>query len=302
VHLSTLSGYTSTVNGSVSSLSGIRSTISSSKYSLAEKDASLDQMNAGTDTLDLASAQLSVTQRENALADARETLADYSVRAPFSGTLATLTAHRGDSVSSGTALGTLITKDQVASITLNEVDAAKMKIGQRATLSFDAIDSLTLTGKVASIDTVGTVSQGVVNYTVTIAFDSGDERVKPGMTVTASIITDTAQDTLIVPSSAVKTVAGANYVEIFPDAAAGTATLSSKTAPERVSVTTGLSDDTDIEIISGLSEGQMVVTKTTTAATTAKATTPSATSLLGGSSRTGTGTSRSFGGGAAIGR
>ena len=185
--------------------------------------------------------------------------------------------------------------------TLNAVDATKVQVGQRATMTFDAIDGLTLTGKVASVDTVGTVSQGVVNYTVTISFDSTDPRVKPGMSVDASIITDTAQDVLIVPSSAIKTANGTSYVQILPNVTASadsTAPVTSETAPEDVTVTTGLSDDTNTAVTSGLTDGETVVIKTNLPTAAKATTTASATSLLGGGATRGGGAGAYAGGGA----
>ena len=228
------------------------------------------------------SAQLTVTQRENALQDALDNLADYSVRAPFNGTLAKLDVHRGDPASSATTVATIIANDQVVDISLNEVDAAKVVVGDKATMTFDAIDGLTLTGKVSNIDTVGTVTQGVVNYTATISFDSSDPRVKPGMSTTASIITAIHPDVLIAPSSAVKSNANGSYVQTFDitptKVSATTGGLLSDVAPKQVSVTTGISDDTSTEIVSGVTEGQSIVTKTITPTTT----TTSAPSLIGG--------------------
>ena len=283
--LATLNTYTNTTNSHVSDLSTVKATIVNDIANVAETSASLTKLQAGTDPLDIQSAQLSVTQAENSVQDAKDNLADYYIYAPFNGTIATLTANQGDDAGSGSAIGTIITNDEVATITLNEVDAAKVKVGQRATMTFDAIDGLTMTGKVASVDTVGTVSSGVVNYTVTIAFDTTNDSIKPGMSVDAAIITDTAPNVLIVPTSAVKTANGESYVQTLPDAVTDSTTgaVTSPTAPVDVTVTTGLSDDTDTAITSGLTEGQTIVIKTTAPSTTAKAaTTTSATSLLGG--------------------
>ena len=287
--LATLNTYTNTISTHVSDLANVKSTIVNDISSVAESNASLTKLQAGTVPLDIQSAQLSVTQAENSVQDAKDDLADYYIYAPFDGTIATLTANQGDSASSGSAIGTIITNDEVAAITLNEVDAAKVKVGQRATMTFDAIDGLTMTGKVASIDTVGTVSSGVVNYTVTIAFDTTNDSIKPGMSVDAAIITDSAPDVLIVPSSAIKTTNGTSYVQTLPNAVTDSTTgaVTSPTAPVDVTVTTGLTDDTETEIDSGLTSGETIVIKTT-AATAAKATTTaakpatSATSLLGG--------------------
>ncbi len=298
-HLSTLGGYTSTANGHVSSLSSTISSLSSDKQDVVQTSQSLQKLVSGADPLDVQSSQLSVQQRQNALQDAQDTLADYTVRAPFDGTVAKLDVKKGDSASSGTAVATLITQQQIAEISVNEIDAAKMKVGQKATLTFDAIDGLSITGQVASVDTLGTVSQGVVSYDVKIGFDTQDTRVKPGMTVNSSIQTDVHQNVLTVPSGAVKTQGGQTYVQVFnpPLAnAGGTSGVTSDTAPQNVSVTTGISDDTNTEIDSGLTAGEQIVTATRTGSTAATATTRTTTT----GAATGGG-NRGFGGGGGLG-
>ncbi len=256
------------------------------------------------DDLELRTKQLAVKQKQDALEDAKSALADCYVTAPFAGTIATVTAKVGDTASG--ILGTLITDQKVATISLNEVDISKIKLGQKATLTFDALDDFSLTGEVADIDVTGTVSQGVVNYNVKIAFDTDSEKVKPGMSVSAAIIIDTKQDVLTVPVSAVKNGANGSYVEKFPSTVALTASASgqgvlSKATPEQVPVETGISDDTSIEIVSGLSEGEKIISRTITAAKPTTAT--QAPSLLGGGgARLGGGGNRSFSGGAAFGR
>ena len=226
---------------------------------------------------------MSVTQKENALQDAQDNLSNYYVRAPFNGTLSKLDVHRGDPASSGTAVATLIANDQVVDISLNEVDAASVIVGDKVTLTFDAIEGLTLTGKVSNIDTVGTVTQGVVNYTATISFDATDPRVKPGMSTTASIITKIDADVLTVPSSAIKTTANGSYVQAFDVDPTVTSTttggLISATPPTQIPVTVGISDDSNTEITQGVTEGQSIVIKVIAPATAAKTTT--AASLLG---------------------
>ena len=203
--------------------------------------------------LDIRSQELTLKQRENALLDAKEKLADYFVRAPFNGVIAQLQLEKSDSVSPSTVLGMLITKQKLAEISLNEVDVAKIKVGQKATLTFDAVPELTISGQVAEIDAIGTVSQGVVTYKVKIAFDTQDERVKPAMSVSAAIIIEAKPNVLLVPNSAVKSQGEAHYVEI-----------SGTTSPRRQTVETGLSNDESTEIISGLKEGDLIIVRTIT--------------------------------------
>lgn len=266
-HQSSLATYIAKTNAALVDLLGIQTTITTSKYSIAEKTESLRVLRAGADTIDIQSTQLSLKQRENALLDAEQNLAHYFIRTPFSGTIAKLNVKKGDPVSTATSVATLITTQKIAQVSLNEVDVAKIKVGQKVTLTFDAIDGLTIAGEVSDIDTVGTVSQGVVTYTVTIAFGTQDDRVKSGMSVSAAIITNVKQDVLMVQNSAVKTQTNAHYVELFdtPLVSAATSTsagVPSKAAPRQQSVEIGLSNDTTTEIISGLSEGQQIVTRT----------------------------------------
>jgi len=283
-HLTLLDGYTGDTNGHLLTLLGIKDTITTSKYSISEKTESLAELKAGSDEIDIKSSELTLKQRENALTDAKNALADYYVRAPFAGTIATIGAKKYDNAGSGTAIATLITSQKIAELSLNEVDAAKISIGDKATLTFDAIESLTLTGEVAEIDAIGTVTQGVVSYTVKIGFDSQDERIKSGMTANASIQIDVRQDVLAIPSSAVKTQNGVSYVQVFNPALPstnGTQGVVSNIPPQQVEVTVGISDDTSVEILSGLEEGQQIVTRTVTGSATTN-TTPTNNARSGG--------------------
>ena len=183
------------------------------------------------------------------------------MRAPFDGTVAKLNVKRADSVSAGTAVATFITAQQIAEISLNEIDAANVIVGQKARLTFDAVEGLTIEGDVVELDTVGTVSSGVVTYIATLGFQT-DPRIKPGMTVNADIITDSVENALIVPASALKTNRNDSYVETISGAKAGREPVASEATPTRISVTTGLSNDTETEILSGLNEGDIIIVRT----------------------------------------
>jgi HlyD family secretion protein len=270
-----LAGYIRTINSNLSSLLSTKNNIKSYKDSLASGG------------LDIQSSLLSLKQKENSLQDIKDTLADYYVYAPFEGIISSVLVKKGDTAS-GT-LATIITKQKIATISLNEIDIAKIKLGQKATLTFDAIDTLTITGEVSEIDSIGTVSQGVVSYNVKISFDVSDERIKPGMSVSASIITEIAQNVLIVPNSAIKNQNGINYVQIFDDSTSSSSIKSQESSsliiPSQVEVVIGLVDDTNTEIISGLKEGETVVTRTIVGSNnTTKSTTPSLINAVGGTS------------------
>jgi len=274
-----LSTWLSLANGNLQSLNSSSNTISSSARTLAERKASLAEIKSGADPLDVRSQELAVQQKQSAYSDS-------FIRAPFAGVLASLAINRGDQINSGTTVGVFITESKVADISLNEVDVAKVKSGQKATLTFDAIDSLTLTGEVAEVDLVGTASGGVVSYNVKITFDSQDSRIRSGMSVNASIITDSKLDVLVVPAGAIKVSGGSSYVNVVDQSVATTSDegVLLTVDPQETTITTGLSDDTSTEVISGLKGGDKIVIKTVTSSTATKSSASSIFSLFGGRS------------------
>ncbi len=278
------------VNGWLDTINIHLSAMVSAQNNITNAENSLKKLTEGADSLDVRSEELSLLQSQY-------NYSDHFVRAPFDAIVARVSAKVGDPGSA--AIATLVTKEKIADLSFNEVDITKIKVGQKVNLTFDAIDGLTISGKVSDMDLVGTVTQGVVNYAVKISFDTDDERIKSGMTVNADIITDIKQDILNVPISAVKTQGTASFVlvpgetvsDVEIDKSSGTILTM---PPKQVEVTTGFSNDDSVEILSGLKEGDVYISRTITAKTGASTT--SAPSIFGsaggGGNRTG-----GFGGG-----
>ncbi len=248
------------------------SQLATAEEKVKEAQAQLDKLLAGPTSIDLKLAQNSVDSRvsaltsaQNKLSDAQTALADYAVTAPFDGVIGSIAAQLNADLSSGGTAVTMITNQKIATIALNEVDASKVSVGQKATLTFDAIDRLSITGEVAEVSPLATVSQGVVSYNVKIAFDSQDDRIKSGMSVSTSIVTEVKADVLTVPNSAVKSQGDQHYVQIFNTTTTKTGTdgmIATEATPDRVMVEVGVTNDSLTEIISGLKEGDQVITQT----------------------------------------
>jgi multidrug efflux pump subunit AcrA (membrane-fusion protein) len=249
--------------------------LASAEEKVKEAQAAYDDLKKGPDAVDVASAQQTISQRRStlsgaidALNQARTNAADYTVKAPIDGIIASIPVAVADDASPSVAVATLVTKLKLATVTLSEVDVVKVKQGQQATLTFDAVPDLTLAGTVAQVDLVGTASQGVVGYGVKIGFTTDDDRIKGGMSVSAAIQTAVSTDVVMVPNAAIQTDAsGASYVLTLPnitqaEAQASPTGVVSPTAPERKAVTVGIADETNTEIKSGLSEGDLVVIRT----------------------------------------
>jgi multidrug efflux pump subunit AcrA (membrane-fusion protein) len=137
----------------------------------------------------------------------------------------------------------------IARVQVNEVDLPSVKVGQKASLTFDAISGLQISGKVRKIAVAGTSSSGVVTYDVDIVPSNLDDRVKTNMSVSGAITTNVRADVLAVPNAAVKSDTNGSYVQVV--GTDGTA--------QRVTVTPGAASDTMTEITDGLTVGQKVI-------------------------------------------
>lgn len=274
-HQSNISSYTGKTNGIVVNLLSIQRSLKDSREAVVdadttikERELSLAKTKKGPDDLDIRAKKITIQQREDALTTAKQALADHYVRAPFAGVIAKVNAKKGDSASAGTAVATLVAKQKIAEVSLNEIDVAKVKASQKVTLTFDAVPDLTITGQVAEVDAVGTVSQGVVTYTVKIGFDTQDDRVKTAMSVSAAIVTEAKPNVLLVPNSAVKSQGGMSYVEIVDGNDRNTALAANvsgailKNSPRRQNIEVGATSDDFTEIVTGLNEGDVIVTRT----------------------------------------
>jgi membrane fusion protein, macrolide-specific efflux system len=198
-------------------------------------------------------------------------LTSGTIVAPTNGTISDLTIIKGMQIgSSNTTSGSSTTTSNqgVASIktgnstavTVNiaEVDASKVQVGQKATITLDAIANKTFTGKVMGINTTGAISSGVTTYPAVIQLDDvSNDNILPNMSATASIISKVKDNVLLIPSSAVSTVGSTSTVKVLKN---GQITS--------ITVEVGDSSDSQTEITSGLSEGDTVVTSTISTTTT----------------------------------
>jgi HlyD family secretion protein len=261
--------YSSTVNSSVTSVASQVNALENAKDSVVDLEQSLTifliNNQNGDNPLSLQKSKNNLAKQEEALQDLKDTLADYTVRSTIAGTVAKIDVKAGDSVSSATAEATVISKQYTVELSLNEVDATNIKVGQKATITFDAVEDLTISGEVTEVDAVGTVSGGVVTYDIIVAFDMQDKRVKVGMSSTVSVIIDVKQNVLLIPSSAVKSSGDIYYVEKFIGSDIANITADQL---EKTQVEVGSTNDTNMEIISGLSEGDQVLLRTISSSAT----------------------------------
>lgn len=229
-------------------------------------DLKVAKLNVTNATLGLTAAKQDRANSSVSLQTAQDDANKRTVRAPVGGLLTVLNAQNGQSLSGGgassgsSATGSASANAAAeisdmatlrASVLINEVDLVKVKLGATATVTFDALPDLSTTGTVSAISPTGTNNSGVVTYNVDITLLGIDARLRPGMSCSADILVAEVKDALVVPSAAVKTANGTKSVQVFDIGA---------TAPRTVEVTVGDVVGTQTQILSGLKEGQYVVT------------------------------------------
>ncbi len=270
-----LKGYTSNTNNHLLSLLSIQRSLQDNREELInaerlieEKELSLLNLKTGADDLEIRAQNIIIQQKKDALFDAELNLTDHYIYAPFEGIISSTVVKKNESVSSNAIITTLITKQKIAEIILNEIDIAKVKNGQEVNITFDAIEDLNIIGEVIEIDTLGSITQGVVTYDIKIAFDIQDERVKPGMSLSVSIITEIRENILFISSSAISEQGEMSYVNIAKGTTEKTDQITKNTARivsesthefQKQPIQIGISNDTMTEVIDGLKEGDIIV-------------------------------------------
>jgi HlyD family secretion protein len=135
-------------------------------------------------------------------------------------------------------------------INIPEVDIGQVSLEDYCRIDLDAFIDEQFSGKVIKIDPAETIIAGVVYYKTTISLNSDDQKIRPGMTANVIVVTESKESVLTVPQRAIFEKEGKKFVRI----------IEGENLKE-IEVQTGLKGVRgEIEIISGLKEGDKVVT------------------------------------------
>ncbi|HEX8152859.1 MAG TPA: efflux RND transporter periplasmic adaptor subunit [Thermoanaerobaculia bacterium] len=212
-----------------------------------------------------------IQQSRSNLEAARDTLSKTTMRAPMAGVVTALPVEEGEVAvigtmnNAGTILLTIADMSVVEAVMeVDETDIPNVKVGQRATVTIDAYPNKTFSGKVTEVGSSPMQRQGgsateAINFEVKIQIENPPDGVRPGFSASADIVTGTAPKALAIPIQAlvVREKPGVNGGK--PTDEEGVYVHENgvvKFAP----VKTGLSGDSSIEIVSGLKDGQQIVT------------------------------------------
>ena len=152
------------------------------------------------------SADDNLENAENKLSNTQDSVDDYTITAPISGTVITKNAKVGDKISkSSNGTTTMAVIYDLSTMTLemsvDELDVSSIKVGQSVEITADAVEGETFTGTVTNVSLQSSYSNGVTNYPVTVTLDDTGSLL-PGMNVDAKIILDSSENALVIPASA----------------------------------------------------------------------------------------------------
>lgn len=167
-----------------------------------------------------------------------------SVAAPTSGTIVNLQNKVGDLVSGTVAMIADFSNPHVT-VQVNEVNILRIKEGQKANISFDALPGANFEGTITGIDTIGTLSQGQITYRVTLTLSGNPNGIKPNMTANAKIETVNKENVITVPSEVILKKDDKYFVRLQDGSS--------------VEVTIGDEGLTKTEIVSGLNVGDKII-------------------------------------------
>ena len=197
-----------------------------------------------------------IKMAEARISAAQASLDTAFIAAPFDGIITAVEVLPGDQVAPNSLAFRIDNlKKLLIDIAVSEVDISQIKVGQPATLAFDAILGKEYQGEVVSVSPVGVLQQGLVSFDVAIRVLDADEEVRPGLTTAVQIIVRQVEGALIIPNRAVRWVKGEQVVYISTAGASpGLQNL------KRVPVTLGASSDEFTEILEGdLEDGDYIV-------------------------------------------
>ena len=166
------------------------------------------------------SNELKVADLENQLAAAQKQLLDYKIYSTIDGIMTKQSAYEGDSIKAGSALASIRDYNQMQfTISVDELDIDKIKVGQKAQISFDALTETAtnpVDGEVIEKAMEGTSSNGVATYDVTVKIND-TKNVLAGMNANAKIILQSKEDVLMVPLEAITKMGDMAFVRVQSD-------------------------------------------------------------------------------------
>ncbi|WP_313003351.1 efflux RND transporter periplasmic adaptor subunit [Chryseobacterium gleum] len=249
--------------------------------SKADYDNATNQYNAAKAQVNAVTAQLSTADKNLSLTN---------IYSPIDGTVLNRNVSEGQTVASSFSTPTLfsiakdLTKMRVRA-SVDEADIGNVKVGQKATFTVDAFPDETFDGEVSEVRLHPTVSSNVVNYTTIINADNSSLKLKPGMTANITIYTQVLNNVMKIPVAATSFRPDSLVIKKYKvnspfangkkhekgqwkkqdkgtenKSEAAVWIIAKDSTISRKKIKTGMDNDTEIQVISGLNKNDNIIT------------------------------------------
>ncbi|HEX6349761.1 MAG TPA: biotin/lipoyl-binding protein [Candidatus Dormibacteraeota bacterium] len=256
------------LNAITSAQDSLSSQTSSRPSTIAAQQAAIQSAQAAVDTAQLNLDQATLTAPMDGVINSLSGQVGEYVSASGGttslapGTLAPApsSSSSSSSASSGGSAFAVISNDLAFQVVVPfaEADAGRVAAGQAASVSFDAVQGLTVPSHVLATAAAATVVSNVVNYNTTLTLEQTDSRIRSGQTANVTVVVAQASNVLVVPNSAITRIGNRAFVTV----------LQAGGKQVRTPVTLGIAGDSSTEITGGLSAGDRVVLPQLRAGTT----------------------------------
>ncbi len=239
------------INTALAAVTGSQSDIAAYNIELNQAKDALKVKEAAPRTSDIAVHRAQLAQAKANLQDVLARLNKKRMYSPINGIVSVVNAKVGSIISSQEVAISVISKSnfQIESY-IPQINISLIEVGQETEVTLDAYGDAVFLAKVISIDPAETIKDGVSTYKVMLEFaDNNDSRIKSGMTGNIVVTTEKKSDVISVPQGIVKIIDGKKIVKVKE----GDETI------ERQVETGMISSSGNIEIISGLKDGDVVV-------------------------------------------
>jgi HlyD family secretion protein len=224
------------------------------RFDIEQAEAQLQQarLQVKNAEVQVANAENQVRLAEIQVRQAQRRLDQAVLKSPIDGVIAAINVKVGELVGVGgppAAVVVDISRYHI-NITVDEIDIAKVKLGQEVNIALDSLPGVEVSGKVSRISPISKLVNGVVSYDVRVDINPTTAELRSGMTANASIVLERRSDVLLAPNWAIRR-----------DRSTGKAFLTLQAGDQltEVEVKTGLRNDTFSEILSGAQAGDIVV-------------------------------------------
>jgi multidrug efflux pump subunit AcrA (membrane-fusion protein) len=246
----------------------------SSATGSASESGSASTSGGGGASISLPTAEANLREAQLTVKSARQEVRETTLRAPISGTIASVSGSVGETVSGGSSSGGTSEASALGAtggessgsgsgsaflvlaqlhrlkmeVSFSESDIGKVREGQTATISIDSMEGTELAGEVTKVSVLPSESGSVVEYPATILLTQSAKGLRAGMSASAEVVVEQVENAVTVPSEAITALGSGKTVTVEEGGKEVTKTIK-----------TGLEGDETTEVIGGLKAGQTLV-------------------------------------------